>query len=81
MAAAAVTTETPGTSSVDAKTGTIVLPSSAAGHRIFVDGKVLPPLGSKALRLGCGTHTVQVGTAGRPRSVDVPCAGTVDLGA
>lgn len=56
-------------------TGTITTPTWAKGRRVFVDGKMAGE--SPRLEIACGTHRVRVGTAGRTRSVDVPCGGSV----
>jgi len=52
--------------------GVLILPASANGHRIFVDGKVKGE-GSAPLTISCGEHTVQIGSAGKPRDLNVPC--------
>ncbi len=56
--------------------GKLELPASANGHRVFVDGKVAGE-GSAALHLHCGSHTVKIGSAGKERTIDVPCGGSV----
>ena len=48
-------------------TGTVV---GSPGHRLFIDGAVARGF-SAVVR--CGAHVVQVGSAGKARSVDVPC--------
>jgi hypothetical protein len=50
----------------------LILPAYAQGHRIFVDGKVKGE-GSAPLVIACGEHTVQIGSAGKPRDLAVPC--------
>jgi hypothetical protein len=57
--------------------GELRTPASAKGHRIFVDGRVRGT-GGEVLRLRCGPHDVQVGSAGRKRRIVVPCGGSVD---
>ncbi len=59
--------------------GQIVLPASAAGHRIFIDGKVASE-GTAPIRVRCGSHLVRIGSAGEERKVAVPCGGSVSLG-
>jgi hypothetical protein len=49
-----------------------VLPASAHGHRIYVDGHVKGD-GSSPIVVKCGPHTVQIGSAGKPREVAIPC--------
>jgi len=56
--------------------GELVLPASAAGHRIFVDGKVVSE-GKAPLQLHCGTHTVHIGSAGAEKEIAVPCGASI----
>jgi hypothetical protein len=58
--------------------GVLILPASAQGHRIFVDGRVKGD-GSGPLVIACGAHTVQIGSAGKPRDVNVPCGALAKL--
>jgi sulfatase modifying factor 1 len=58
--------------------GAISVPASAAGHRVFVDGRVTPSsLGNVVV--DCGPHTVRVGHDGRDQPVDVPCGGRTSV--
>jgi hypothetical protein len=60
--------------------GTVVLPSRAAGHRIFVDGRRFKSEGDdELLHLRCGAHTVQIGSSGTPEPIDLPCGGEVQI--
>jgi len=59
--------------------GTVMLPSRAAGHRIFVDGRRSKSDGNEPLRLPCGRHVIQIGTSGGQEAVDLPCGGEVQL--
>ncbi len=54
--------------------GALALPANAAGHRVFVDGKVVPSALGTAV-VDCGTHTVKIGHDGRDQVIDVPCGG------
>ena len=54
--------------------GALALPANAAGHRVFVDGKVVPSALGAAV-VDCGPHTVKIGHDGREQQVDVPCGG------
>jgi tetratricopeptide (TPR) repeat protein len=67
----------------DAQTGTIVLPSRASGHRIFVDGRRAKSEettdGIEPLRLRCGSHVIQIGSGGTPETIDLPCRGEVHI--
>jgi hypothetical protein len=58
--------------------GEIELPASAAGHRVFVDGKVAGE-GAAPLRIHCGSHVVRVGSAGAERKIDLPCGGSFQM--
>jgi hypothetical protein len=67
-----------GLPSLDATKGRLLLPSAGDGHRVYVDGKLagVPP---PPLVVGCGRHTVKIGSQGRDQAVVVPCGGTVSL--
>ncbi len=49
-----------------------MIPASVGVHRVWVDGKLV---GESPLKLHttCGSHMVQVGSSGKPYSVDVAC--------
>ena len=61
-----------------ATTGRLLTPSSELGHRVFVDGRFAGG-GGVPLTVRCGRRTVRVGSAGKLRSVDVPCGGDLDV--
>ena len=63
----------------EARWGTVLLPSRASGHRIFVDGHRFKTDGSESLRLRCGPHVVQIGSSGTPEPIELPCGGEVQL--
>jgi len=63
----------------DGQKGTVLFPSRAAGHRIFVDGRRADTDGSAPLRLLCGPHEIQIGGHGTPEHIDVPCRGAIQL--
>jgi hypothetical protein len=63
----------------DAEWGTVLLPSRAAGHRIFVDGHRFKTDAMEPLHLRCGPHVVQIGSAGTAEPIKVPCGGEVQL--
>jgi hypothetical protein len=48
--------------------------TGSPGHRLWIDGALAP---TWKVSLPCGSHLVQVGSAGAPRTVDVPCGSTV----
>jgi serine/threonine-protein kinase len=58
--------------------GQLVFPPSAAGHRIFVDGRVVGD-GAQPAVVRCGPHEVKIGSAGTPEHVDVPCGASLTL--
>ena len=66
----------PPTPALAADMGELVLPASAAGHRIFVDGKVVSE-GKAPLQLHCGTHAVHIGSAGAEKGIAVPCGASI----
>ena len=56
--------------------GALGLPASAAGHRVFVDGKLVPTSLGTAV-VDCGTRTVKIGHDGRDQVIEVPCGGRI----
>lgn len=58
--------------------GTLVTPFWARGRRVWIDGK---PIAGHAPRVEaqCGKHTVRIGAAGKPKSVDIPCGGELKI--
>src|SRR5262249_2421938 len=52
--------------------GVIVLAEERAGHRLFVDGKVVPVKSARAV-VACGTREIRVGRDGTPKMLDVAC--------
>jgi eukaryotic-like serine/threonine-protein kinase len=58
--------------------GALLTDAVAGSHRIFVDGRVVGESPSPAV-VSCGTHTVQVGSAGTARSIQVPCGGSISV--
>jgi len=46
------------------------------GHRLWIDGTLAP---SWQTTVACGPHTVQVGSAGAIRDVDVPCGTEINV--
>jgi eukaryotic-like serine/threonine-protein kinase len=59
-----------------AGTGTILTKASAAGHRIFVDDRVVGN-SPDPVDVRCGPHNVRIGSAGTPRDVEIPCGGSI----
>jgi eukaryotic-like serine/threonine-protein kinase len=58
--------------------GDIFTDPGAAGHRVFVDGKVVGETPGP-IQVRCGKRNVQVGSAGASRDVNVPCGGSVQV--
>jgi len=67
-----------GLPTVDAARGVLLMPPGADSHRVYVDGRLagIPP---PPIVVGCGRHTVKIGSQGRDQSVDVPCGGSVSV--
>jgi hypothetical protein len=62
----------------NATTGTITVPESRAGHRVYVEKKVVGESpGTFTVR--CGWHSVKVGSQGTEKNVNVPCGGDVEV--
>ncbi len=59
--------------------GILRMPPSAAGHRIYVDGRLLGD-GAAILTVPCGPRKVRIGRQGSERVVNVPCGGDIDVG-
>jgi hypothetical protein len=57
-------------------TGTVRLRRPASPSRVWLDGSKLTAASSV---VSCGTHQIKVGARARPRSVDVPCGGQIDI--
>jgi serine/threonine protein kinase len=57
-------------------TGRILTEPSAAGNRLFIDGRAVGN-GGVPYVVTCGRHEVRVGSAGALHDVDVPCGGDV----
>jgi hypothetical protein len=62
----------------NATDGVIVLPASAAGHRVFVDGRLVEVKNSRA-SVPCGSHEVRIGSSGMGRKLDIECGGETVL--
>jgi hypothetical protein len=52
--------------------------AAANGHRVIVDGHSVGDAPGP-FRVRCGSHTVQLGSAGTPQRVSVPCGGTLTV--
>lgn len=58
------------------QSGEVSTEGSAAGRRVYIDDRVMGQTPA-AFTVPCGTHKVQVGSAGVPQTVVVPCGGRV----
>lgn len=58
--------------------GLVVPPPHAAGHRVFVDGRMASE-GAHPIRVACGRRVVRIGSSGPRREVDVPCGGEAKM--
>jgi eukaryotic-like serine/threonine-protein kinase len=58
--------------------GSIFTAPSLTGHRIFVEGRVVGE-SPGPYQVRCGTRSIQVGSAGTARDVNVPCGGSVQV--
>lgn len=61
--------------SAPATKGTVVFGPSASGHRAWIDGAIVNPDARQTI--ACGLHAIRVGSAGKARTVNVPCGGEV----
>jgi serine/threonine-protein kinase len=61
---------------VGSQSGELSTEGSAAGRRVYVDDRVMGQTPA-AFTVPCGAHKVQVGSAGQPQTVVVPCGGRV----
>ena len=60
--------------------GVIVLPASAANHRVYIDGKRLEPTNGR-IEVLCGHHEIKIGSEGEPQPIEVRCDGDTTFGA
>jgi hypothetical protein len=74
IGAAPVTNEVvPAVPAAPATSGVVL---GSLGHRLWIDGALAA---SWQESVSCGSHVVQVGSAGTPRTVDVPCGGEITV--
>lgn len=69
---------TPAQVAIPADHGEVRFPAFAAGHRIFVDGRVVGD-GAQPALVRCGSHSVRIGSSGSLQDVQVPCGGSVTV--
>jgi hypothetical protein len=51
----------------------VTFPAYAQGHRVFLDGRVLPVASGTPTTIKCGRHMLKIGSARRPRVLDFAC--------
>jgi hypothetical protein len=51
----------------------VTFPAYAQGHRVFLDGRVLPVAPGTPTTIKCGRHMLKIGSARRPRVLDFAC--------
>jgi serine/threonine-protein kinase len=52
--------------------GLLSTTKAAPGHRIFVNGRTVGQT-PESVMIPCGRTSVKIGSAGQPRSMDIPC--------
>jgi len=75
-APASASASAPASASASASTATLRI--SAAGRRVFLDGRLLGE-GPLTLPIPCGPHSLRIGSSGPTRSIDAPCGATLAL--
>lgn len=60
----------------DATSGTITVPASRAGHRVWIDDHLVGEAPGR-YAVSCGAHSIRVGSQGDLQRVDVACNGDV----
>jgi serine/threonine-protein kinase len=70
--------EAPAADPIPFDVGELQMPASAAGHRIFVDGRTASE-GTDPVRVHCGAHEIRIGSAGRLQQIDVPCGSSLAM--
>jgi len=58
---------------VAADASLVTLPAYADGHRVYLDGRVLPVVAGTPTTIKCGRHMLKIGSARRARAVDFAC--------
>jgi serine/threonine-protein kinase len=76
--AAAAAPAPPASEVPESTSGTITVPVSRVGHRVWIDDHVVGEAPGR-YAVTCGAHTVRVGSQGDTRHVVVPCNGDVPV--
>ena len=58
---------------VAADSSLVTFPPYAEGHRVFLDGRVLPVVMGRPTAIKCGRHMLKIGSTRRARVVDFAC--------
>jgi len=61
-----------------ATSGTLITPSLADSHRVYLDGRIVGASG-QSFSVACGPHSVRIGSAGQLQRVLVPCGGEIEI--
>lgn len=73
-----VTNESAAAPAMTATEGVIMLPKSANGRRVFVDGRVVKVESSRAV-IPCGSRKVRIGSTGTDRTFDIACGAETSI--
>lgn len=60
-------------SPIPADMAMVTFPAYAQGHRVFIDGRIVPIAEGAPTKLKCGRHMVKIGTARKARVLDLAC--------
>ena len=71
-------TKPEGTAAPDASKASLRVITKVAGHRVFVDGRVVGE-GEGPFLVPCGKRAVKVGSRGKVQNVDLPCGGELSV--
>lgn len=58
---------------IAARASLVTFPAYAEGHRVFLDGRVLPVVEGTPTTIRCGRHMLKIGSARKARVVDFAC--------
>jgi hypothetical protein len=58
---------------IAADSSLVTFPTYAQGHRVFLDGRVIPVVDGTPTTIKCGRHMVKIGSARKPRALDFAC--------
>ena len=58
---------------IPADVAMVTFPAYAHGHRVFIDGRIVPIAEGAPTKIRCGRHMVKIGTARKARVLDLAC--------